>query len=360
MTRQGEGTVDALGRLWRELEHHPVAAVACLLLLSGIAIAVTCLLTGLPVPRVHDEFAYLLTGDTFASGRLTNPTHPLWRHFESFQIIQHPTYQGKYPPAQGLFLALGMILGHPIIGVWISVALMIVAVFWALLALLRVRWAFFGTLLMTLQLGTIGYWAQSYWGGAVAAGAGALLFGTGARIVTGDARTSHGVLGGIGLAFLANSRPLEGFVFTLVVSGWVVVSLVKSRGSSSPRPVAPAAVIALALAIGAAGVVAMGVYNHAVTGEATTLPYVVHEQTYPSVPVWLTLPPPEGQSHSVTPVINHFYEKWAFAHDRMMDELGPIFMVRRAFGLLAALGPGCVLLFFLPLAWFDRGVSRPS
>src|ERR1700728_2381868 len=118
----------------------------------------------IPKPVIYDELSYLLQADTFAHGRLTNPTHKLWPFFEAAYVLQHPTYASKYPPAQSLAMAAGQVeFGNPWFGVWLSCGAMMAALVWAMQAWLPPRWALLGGVL-ALPVAIVSYWMNSYWG----------------------------------------------------------------------------------------------------------------------------------------------------------------------------------------------------
>lgn len=247
--------------------------------------AAVSLLGQMPVPAVHDEFSYLLAADTFAAGRLSNPTHPMWVHFESFHIIQHPTYASKYPPGQGLALAVGQgLLGQPIVGVWLSMALACAAITWMLQAWLPPWWALLGGLLAAVRLGIFSYWSQSYWGGAVAAIGGALVWGALRRVVHRPT-VWDALLLGLGVAILANSRPYEGLLVSLPAAAALLVWMGRKAGPSvrvTIKCIVLPVCAVLALTAGA-----MGFYNKSVTGDLLRMPYQVHEETYFAGPLFL-------------------------------------------------------------------------
>src|SRR6185312_5325826 len=291
-------------------------AVGMLALVGRVALLP---LLPLPEPGTHDEFAYLLAADTFASGRLTNPAHPMWMHFESMHILQQPTYTSMYPIASSVMMALGkVVFGHPWWGVWLSAGIFCAALCWMLQGWLPPQWALLGGLIAVIRIGWFSFWMNSYMGGALAGIGGVLVLGALPRIMR-SRRARDAVIMGIGIIILANSRPNEGF-FT-AVGAFVALAIwcVRSRPNFSEvvRKVAlPLGLVLVAMCL------AMGFYFKRVTGNPFLMPYKLQRSTYATAPLFF-FQTPTPEPHYNHAVLRDFYQNWEEAlYEKTMSPKG--------------------------------------
>ena len=316
-------------------------------LLSGLV----ALFGGAPQPSVHDEFSNLLAADTFASGQATNPTHPLWLHFETIHVLSQPSYQSKYPPGQGLLLAAGqVVVGEPYLAVWLATGIAAGAVYWMLQAWLPARWALAGGLLTALHAGITVYWGTSYAGGQLALIGGALLYG-GLGRCRRSPNVSAGVTMGLGLAVLANSRPAEGLLVSLPAAAllaWWGLRRVRNLPTMSRVFVTAAAVLVPCAA-------AMAYYNWRVTGSAWNLPYQEHSRQYMAAPIFF------WESVPQTPRYNHlelrsFYAEWEFEqYERQTTWAGYVRgRIKRFLWIALFYTPPALILFWLGIPGIVR------
>ena len=286
----------------------------------------------IPVPWVHDEFGYLLAAQTFASGRLTNPTPPMWEHFETFNVLMKPTYMSKYPPGQGALLGAGIVLfGDPWWAVFLSVGVMCGALTWMLQAWFSPPWALLGGVLAGLQFGLAHNWMNSYWGGSLAGIGGCLVLGAYGHLrnrqlagasPNGDSRVAlllPFVLG-TGLSILACTRPYEG----LFLAAPVAVALLIRRAWRNAAQVA-----ALVLCGAAPGLVFLLAESRAVTGEWFTAPHEVYRRQ-------MEITPPFAFQSPTNPPPIYRHEEFR----KMSEEWEPNFEDTKDWGTLRGLLPG--------------------
>ncbi len=238
--------------------------------------------TGFPVPSYHDEFSYLLAGDTYAAGRLANPplSHP--EFFETDHVLVAPTYASKYQPGQGLFLGFGQrVFGHPFFGVLLSVGLACATLYWALLAWTPPVWATAAGLSTIGIFGLVSYWVDSYWGGGVAFLGTVLALGAWGRIrLRGQYR--FGSLLALGSALLLLTRPYESSLLLLALfasafSGAVFAGREPGLRLSRSNVFTLFAYAAPVLALYAGFQL---YFDYRVTGNAFRLPYLEYARQY--------------------------------------------------------------------------------
>lgn len=293
-TESPQGAGPAPGRLARVAEH----AVAAPLLVGLVAFAAAALvsLRHPAVPQIHDEFAYALLADTFLEGRLTNPPHPLWQHLDTIHVLQQPTYAAKYPPLQGAALALGeLVAGRAAAGVWLSFGAACALLTWMLRAWVPPRWALLGGLVVALSGQLVVFWGTLFWGGALAMGGGALVYGAARRLVD-RRRALDAAWLGLGLAVLALSRPFEGLAVALPA---VLLVAVRLRRDTLRVALPLAAPVALGLGF-------LAYYDWRVTGSPWTLPYALHSAQYCAVPELLFLDPRPRPTYT-HPILEFYY-----------------------------------------------------
>ncbi len=282
-------------------------ASAALIFVLGLSCRLALLpVLGVPIPLIHDEFSYLLAADTFASGRLTNPPHPMWVHFETFHVNFQPTYHSKYPPAQGMVLgAAQALVGIPWVGALVSTAAMCAAFYWMLCGWMPGGWALLGGLWAVAQYCGGHYWINSYWGGAVAAIGGALVLGAVPRIVK-HLRVRNGLLLAIGIAIVANSRPFEGLVLSIAAGIMLLAGLVKRKAAMHvvvTQLLLPAGVVLVMAAAGTA------YYFSRTTGNPFRMPYNVNAERYQQASPFIWQKPATVRTYH-HPELYEFYVNW--------------------------------------------------
>jgi hypothetical protein len=256
-------------------------------------------------PAVHDEFSHLLLADTFAHGRLTNPTPPQWIHFETFHELQTPTYCSIRPPGPAIPLALAQVLtGQPWLGVVFGVGLMCGTIWWMLQQYVSRLWALVGGIIAGLHYGIASSWMNSYWGGTVAAVAGALMVAELARLRKKRQALDMAVLGA-GIGLLVNTRPFEGSVFSAATVTVLLFRIFRDKCGtlSLVRQLWPLASVLAAV------LVWMLHYNSRTTGDPWRAAYVAGRQSYNMAPALLWESPRYHLRYN-HPIMEELYGGW--------------------------------------------------
>lgn len=313
---------------------------ACMLLLLAFPVALRIFLLPqhpIPTPAVADDFSYLLLADTLRHLRLANPVHPMHAFFETFFVLQEPSYSSIFPLGQGMVLTIGWA------GVALSIGVFCALCYWMLRAWVPPTWALAGGLLAVILFGPLNQWMNSFWGGALSASAGCLVFGSAPRLQEGR-KPLYALLLGAGLGLQSLTRPYEA-VFLAISAGvlcWML-GLFHKRLAPALLPITAAFLLIL-------------LQNHAVTKSWTTLPYQVSRFEY-GVPAAFTVEPNPKPHRALTRDQQLDYDAQCAVHGPDTDsfrEFASRWLFRIRYYRFFLLPPLYLALLGFALTWRNR------
>lgn len=351
LPRAGSRFFPPIERAFRRLARRKALSVALIgaaALLLRLAILPLC---PIPLPFLPDDFSFLLAAETFASGKMTNPTPPMWIHFESFHISMTPTYMSMYFPAQAIALAAGKVFfGHPWFGILLSSALMCAAICWALQAWLPPAWALLGGALAVVRIALFSYWTNTYsGGGSIAALGGAMVLGALPRFLQ-TPRLRYSLLMAAGAVVLALSRPYEGILLCVPVG--IVLGRRLLVGSNRPSSRVLFRLTAAPLALIVAGGAWYAYYDYRAFGNPLTPPYVVNRAQYAIAPyyIWQRPRPEPAYRHALMREFYHRDELNNYSKIHSLRGFLPETLLKAARGVLFYAG----LVLLVPLIMLRR------
>jgi hypothetical protein len=255
-----------------------IGLAVCAVILRSALIPVL----GTPQPVIPDEVSLLLQADTYASGRIDNPS--VTPSFSSFYTLVSPTYASTYPVLRSLPMAIAQSFGFgPWIGIFAINIILVIAVYFMVRSYFSVELAILMSLIVILRFCLFNFWINSYLGPTITALGGVLLV-YGYKKISIKRTLAAGLVVGVGLFFLMTTRPYEGFVFSIPFV--VAISIMIFRESrKSMRAAAMAAFFPTLLTVAGLGLTV--VHNNAVTGDWRIAPYELYRQQAAQSPALL-------------------------------------------------------------------------
>lgn len=311
-----------------------------------------------PVPIFAGDHSALLAADTFAHGRLANPPHVLWTHFDRPEVLQNPSYVSRFGPLRGLVLLPGHLAGEPLRGACLAFGLAAAAICWMLRAWVGRGWGLVGALLLAVSPSLAWSLGGGYDGSAAGLAAGALVFGALPRL-TESARVRDGLWLGIGIALLALDDVALAVAAAIPAAVWIGSRLragpAGARRSVLTRGVAPALVVtALAVSF-------LGYYNLRTTGELTTSPDRAYRAAYAAAPDWILERRDEPVEYTDRVIAQYYGDRSQFIKPYLERRTFTGFFTGLPpkvsyYGSLFCAGALALLLLAVPLLWADPRV----